>query len=355
MLATGTHDTKRGEDMRARLNVLSEMPERWESKLTEWQKMNAEARQDLDGEAVPDANEEVLIYQTLIGTWPLDGFRAESREAYVERIVKYLDKALREAKLHTSWTSPYEEYDHAVRQFIERTLASFDLPFVCDLDRFTHSIADAGFTNSLAQTVIKICAPGVPDFYRGVEFWDFNLVDPDNRRPVDFARRRSNLDSIRKKCRSGVREAAAEFVAAWPDERIKLFTIWRGLWLRKERPELRQGDYVPLECEGTRKANVIAFARVKGDSWTLCIVPRLSAEAWRGQELKPAEGDWPIAEWWRETFVLLPSDAPAHWRSTFDDREFTSVTASETGVTRLDAADLFRRFPVAVLTTERGK
>lgn len=355
MLATGTHDTKRGEDMRARLNVLSEVSEQWEAKLAVWQKMNAEVRQELDGEAVPDANEEVLIYQTLVGTWPLDGFHAESREAYVQRIVQYLDKALREAKLHTSWTSPYEEYDQAVRQFIERILAEVDLPFVHDMDEFVRSIADAGFTNSLAQTVVKICAPGVPDFYRGVEFWDFNLVDPDNRRPVDFDARRAALATIRQQCQRGTADATAALVAAWPDERVKLFTIWRGLQLRSERPELTRGTYEPLECEGPRKANLIAFARVEKSSWTVCVAPRFSAEAWRGNATSTRKGEWPIAEWWRETFVLLPDEAPTQWSQAFGDRSLRSASGSEFNRARLDAGDLFRQFPVAVLTAETSK
>ena len=352
MLATGTHDTKRGEDMRARLNVLSEIPEQWEAKLAAWQKMNAEARQELDGEAVPDANEEVLIYQTLVGTWPLDNFQFESREAYVQRIVQYLDKALREAKLHTSWTSPYDEYDQAVRQFIERILADTGLPFVRDMDEFVRSIADAGFTNSLAQTVVKVCAPGVPDFYRGVEFWDFNLVDPDNRRPVDFAARRVALAAIREQCKQGTSDAAAQLVAAWPDERIKLFTIWRGLQLRGERPELARGTYVPLDCDGPRKANLIAFARVDKGSWTVCVVPRLSAEAWRGNSTGSGKGEWPIADWWRETWVLLPAEGPGKWTHVFDDRQLAAVPDSESNAFRLDAAGLFWRFPVAVLTAK---
>jgi len=355
MLATGTHDTKRGEDMRARLNVLSEIPEQWEAKLAVWQRMNAEVRQELDGEAVPDANEEMLIYQTLVGTWPLDAFASESREAYTARIVQYLDKALREAKLHTSWTNPYEEYDQAVRQFIERILADLESPFARDVEEFVHTIADAGFTNSLAQTVVKTFAPGVPDFYRGVEFWDFNLVDPDNRRPVDFQARREALAKLHQQYKKSAASTAAELVAAWPDQRIKLFTIWRALQLRKERPELARGDYVPLECEGPRKAHLIAFARVDNGSWTVCVVPRLTAEAWRGKAASPRKGEFPIADWWRETYVLLPAEAPQQWSHAFGGGQLAVTNVSESNGARLEAAELFRRFPVAVLTAGGGK
>lgn len=350
MLATGTHDTKRGEDLRARLNVLSEIPDQWEAKLALWQSLNAALREELDGDAVPDANEEVLIYQTLVGTWPLDGFKVEAREVYTQRIVQYLDKALREAKLHTSWTNPYEEYDKAVRHFIERILADGELPFVRDLDEFVRSIADAGFTNSLAQTVVKLCAPGVPDLYRGVEFWDFNLVDPDNRRPVDFKARGEALSQIRQQCAKNTTNVAAQLLAAWPDERIKLFVTWRALQLRKERPELASGAYIPLECDGARKGHVIAFARVAENSWTICVVPRLTAEAWRGRNDVAEKSRWPIAEWWRETFVLLPAEAPTKWKQVFGDRDITAGTIPESNGLRLEAAELFRHFPVAILT-----
>ena len=189
MLATGTHDTKRGEDLRARLNVLAEIPEQWEAAVRRWQFINESKRAELDGAPVPDANEEYLIYQTLVGTWPLEPLDAAGHETYVDRIVAYLDKALREAKLHTSWLNPYEEYDQAVAAFIRAILDNTQSDFVHDLSTLARSISDAGFVNSLAQTLVKICVPGVPDFYQGVEFWDFNLVDPDNRQPVDFAAR----------------------------------------------------------------------------------------------------------------------------------------------------------------------
>jgi (1->4)-alpha-D-glucan 1-alpha-D-glucosylmutase len=271
----------------------------------------------------------------------------------VQRIVQYLDKALREAKLHTSWTSPYEEYDQAVRQFIERILADPELPFVRELNEFVRSIANSGYTNSLAQTVVKICAPGVPDFYRGVEFWDFNLVDPDNRRPVDFKSRREALTKLREKYRKSPADATAELVSSWPDERIKLLTIWRGLQLRKDRRELGEGSYLPLECTGPRKGHLIAFAREADGAWTLCVVPRLTSDAWRGSAASPGKGEWPIADWWQETFVTLPSEAPEQWTDAFAGREIAAPAVSSGR--QLAAAELFRRFPVAILTAESGK
>jgi (1->4)-alpha-D-glucan 1-alpha-D-glucosylmutase len=163
---------------------------------------------------------------------------------------------------------------------------------------------------------------------------------------VDFEARSKALAGIRKANSKDGGAVVSELVRAWPDERIKLFVTWRGLQLRKARPELVRGDYLPLECEGNRKANVIAFARVDGGSWTLCIVPRLTAEAWRGAVARPTGGVWPIADWWRDTFVQLPPGAPANWTAVFNNRDFD---ASATDGLRLDVSQLFEDFPVTVL------
>jgi (1->4)-alpha-D-glucan 1-alpha-D-glucosylmutase len=356
MLTTGTHDTKRGEDMRARLNVLSEVPEEWETRLARWQAQNASSRAELDGEAVPDANEEYLIYQTLVGTWPLGPWSDKSRTAYVDRIVAYLDKALREAKLHTSWLNPYDEYDQAVTGFIRAILTDPTGPFVRDLDEFVRGIADAGFVNSLAQTLIKLCAPGVPDFYQGIEFWDFNLVDPDNRRPVDFAARRKALGHLAARAKEGVRPLAAELLQKWPDERIKLYVIWRSLALRNERRELVTGRYEPLATEGPRKANLCAFARVEGSQWTVCLVPRLTCEAWRAQpQDDQSRGSraaplWPVGAWWNETLLQLPVEAPSRYHHVLSGQALDASAGSEGAV--LDAGHVLSSFPVALLTGE---
>ncbi len=354
MLATGTHDTKRGEDMRARLNVLSEVPEEWETRLARWQAMNAESRIELDGEVVPDANVEVLIYQTLVGTWPLKTPSKKEHGAYVERIVRYLDKALREAKLYTSWTNPYDEYDRAVAGYVRTILANRELPFAQDLDEFVRSIAAAGFTNSLAQLLVKMCVPGVPDFYQGVEFWDFNLVDPDNRRPVDFTARRKRLAKLATKAKKNLPGLATELLENWPDDAIKLFVSWRALHLRRERAELTGGEYVPLECTGTRQSNVIAFARVEGEQFSICVVPRFTLEAWRdkGAEGRGAEGGvprWPIAEWWRGTRVRLPADVPEDFAHAFSGKTLQGCASDDGGMT-LDVAEVLASFPVALLT-----
>ncbi len=354
MVTTGTHDTKRGEDMRARLNVLSEVPDEWETKLSQWHEMNAAARGEFDGDAVPEANEEDFIYQTLVGTWPTGKPTAKTHGQYVDRIAAYIDKAFREAKLNTSWTNPNEEYDAAVAHFVRTILGDADSPFVRDLNEFVASIADAGFVNSLAQVLLKMCVPGVPDLYQGVEYWDFNLVDPDNRRPVDFAARRKALSQQLARAKSSPRALASELLADWPDERIKLFVTWRTLKLRRERASFREGQYEPLVVEGPRRDHLCAMARVHQGEWTVCVVPRFTCEAWRTWH--PAGGNaaganqprWPIAPWWDETVIRLPSEAPRELRHHFtgDDLPLEPV---EGGELLLDAGRVLEGFPVALL------
>jgi (1->4)-alpha-D-glucan 1-alpha-D-glucosylmutase len=349
LLATGTHDTKRGEDLRARLNVLSEFPDRWEAAIGRWHELSAPARQEIDGLSVPDANEEYLIYQILVGTWPLAGLDEKGRGEYIERIVCYIDKALRESKVHTSWLNPFEEYDQAVASFIRASLADFDSPLVSDLARFARSIADAGFVNGLSQTLVKMCVPGVPDFYQGTEFWDFNLVDPDNRRPVDFAARRAALDDFESRSEEDGWALSDELLARWPDQRLKMLLIWRVLRFRREHQQLFDGEYHPLAAEGERKGSVCALARVNDGQWALCVVPRLAAEAWA--EKKPAVGDarggWPLAAWWSETTLALPREAPRRWRHVVTDRQIEASRSADGYA--IDLSDVFGSFPVALL------
>ena len=249
--SSGTHDTKRGEDLRARLNILSEIPDAWQAAIDRWRTWNAPARSEVDGAQAPDANEEYLIYQTLVGSWPGASAIAGPGPDYLDRLEAYFLKALREAKLNTSWLNPNVAYEQAVTGFLRRIVQDNGSPFVADLDQFVRALADAGYVNGLAQTLIKICCPGVPDFYQGTEFWDFNFVDPDNRRRVDFLQRRHALASLLTPCDPpGLR--AAELLTGWPDKRIKLFVLAQALRHRRERREFGTGDYVPLAAEGPR-------------------------------------------------------------------------------------------------------
>ncbi len=357
--ATGTHDTKRGEGVRARLNVLSEIPEEWEEAICRWKAMNAPALAELDGAAVPDSNEEYLIYQTLVGTWPLGQLDAQSRQAYVDRITGYLDKALREAKLHTSWLNPNEEYDQAVAKFVRTILGDSQSPFVQNLDAFVRRIADAGFVNGLAQSLIKICAPGVPDFYQGTEFWDFNLVDPDNRRPVDFSTRQQALSIFIERGQRDLSGLASELLDDWPDERLNLFVVWRALEFRRKYAGIFNGSYQPLSVEGPRKGNLCAFSRAANGDWAVCLVPRLAYAAWRSVELgevssdEPPQSGWPIADWWQDTVLTLPDDLPRRWRHVMTGHHLESTEQAD-GSRTLDVRNVLRCFPVALLAGERS-
>lgn len=369
LLATATHDMKRGEDVRVRLSVLSEIPQRWETEIRRWQGYNARWKTELDGAPAPDANEEYLIYQTLVGTWLPGESSGAAREAYTARMRRYLEKALKEAKLHTSWLNPYEEYDRAVAAFVEGILSGgADDPFLGELDSLVRAIAGAGYVNSLSQTLLKICSPGAADFYQGTEFWDFSLVDPDNRRPVDFAVRQAALDEFCARAGQDLPALAAELVAAWPDERIKLFVIWRALKIRRKlRDVFRRGDYLPLEIAGPEANHFVAFARTDRKSWAVALVPRFllataePSEGAAGEPSPPAHRPQPPAatppahcaaalwyppSWSADNQLLLPIEAPREWRHAFTGEPLCSRTTEPAS---LGISSLLASFPVALL------
>jgi (1->4)-alpha-D-glucan 1-alpha-D-glucosylmutase len=327
MLATATHDHKRGEDVRARLNVISELPREWSALIRRCMRLNRGRRRLLeDDRPAPGSNTEYLYYQTLVGAWPLDLSPEDPAGLgeYAERLVAYMIKAVREAKLRTSWTRPDESYESAVEEFVRATLdPGRSSAFLRSVHDFVERIAPAGAVNGLAQTVIKLTAPGVPDLYQGTEFWDFSLVDPDNRRPVDYGARQAALDA----------EDAHAVAASWRDGGIKLFVISRLLELRRRRPELFSGaGYGRLEVTGDPADSCIAYERRAGDARLLVIVPRLASDAVRGS---PALGL--VAERWEGSHVALGPGAP--WQHLFTARP------AEGGSLR----NLFESFPVCVL------
>jgi (1->4)-alpha-D-glucan 1-alpha-D-glucosylmutase len=303
MLATSTHDTKRSEDVRARLFLLSEEPERWRSAVTEWAAMN---ERHLIGE-MPDRNFQYHLYQSMVGAWPIDK----------SRLLAYAEKAAREAKVHTSWTDPVPEYEEAVRKFIEGIYG--DTNFIASLNLFVESLTYPGRINSLAQTLIKLTAPGVPDFYRGTELWNLDLVDPDNRRPVDF--------ELRQRLLADLRETTPERVMERIEEGLpKMWVIRNSLAIRKRHPEWfgPQAGIEPIKARGARRDHVVAFMRSEA---VIAIVPRLVAKL---------AGDW------RDTEVELPIG------------EWTNHLTGELlqgGHVRL--AEVLRRFPVGLLARER--
>jgi (1->4)-alpha-D-glucan 1-alpha-D-glucosylmutase len=367
MSGTATHDTKRGEDFRARLHVLSEAAEEWGEAFLRWRKMNEPLRREADGEQAPDVNEEYLLYQTLIGTWPVEPMDSEQLDSYRNRIAQYMEKALREAKVHTSWMNPSENYDGAVREFITELLGDPGKPFRVELDAFVQQIADAGFVNSLAQVVLKSTLPGVPDFYQGAEFWDFSLVDPDNRRPVDFEARERSLQALLKTGEGDLERTADHVASRWPADDVKLWITTRCLNARNEWVDVFTfGEYVPLAVNGPTAEHVVAFARQVEEKCAITIVPRhvygcvaASLQDANGKEkrnriqmseiIRPSESRRDSATW-GNTRVALPEHGPRNWRCQLSGGRFEATTTAD-GLA-LDVAKLFESFPVALLFCE---
>lgn len=293
LLATSTHDSKRSEDVRCRIDVLSEMPAAWKLMLKRWSRLNRSKKRQVDGGDAPSANDEYLIYQTLIGTWPLEA--EVDHDAYCGRIVAYLTKAVREAKEHSSWINVNVDYEAALADFITALLTPGDINlFLTDFVPFAQGIAHHGLLNSLSLTLLKLTAPGVPDIYQGCELWQFNLVDPDNRQPIDYDLRHRLLDQL----------DSFDPVSPLADPRHKLALIRRTLALRAESPELfRDGDYLPLTVKGKHANHVCAYARRIGDQAIIVVVPRLA------YKLLGEAGGLPIGRGiWKDTEIELPKD-----------------------------------------------
>ncbi len=383
MLATATHDTTRGEDARARLNVLSEMPAEWRRQLSRWALVNKRHRTTVDGEPAPDRNDEYLFYQALLGCWPPalgdttlgdttlgdttlgDTEPPSAPPELVQRLRDYMLKAVKEAKVHTSWISPNEAYDQAVAWFVENTLAGpRSAKFLAEFLPFQRRVARLGMINSLAQLVLKIVAPGVPDFYQGTELWDLSLVDPDNRRPVDYALRQRLLDGLEPWLDRQGQQPKEELVAAvasllrdWHDGRIKLFLTTCGLRLRRRLPRLfLEGDYVPLEVVGEGADHVIALSRSHDtashgnashdNAMAIAVVPRFSSR------LTGPDRPLPVgAESWKTTRVKLP----AAWQGAAFQNVFTGEhvqAAGQDGEIGIHVAEALATCPVAVLLAE---
>ena len=298
LLATSTHDTKRSEDVRARMVAISEIPELWRRSLQRWRVANHRWKRTINDVEAPDANEEYLLYQTLLGTWPIEA-NGEPQPAatpeYIERIQRYMAKALHEAKINTSWIQPNEEWDTAMRDFVANILDSSPrnkfLPIFLPV---AQEIARLGAINSLTQTLLKLTSPGVPDVYQGNEIWDYSLVDPDNRRRVDYNRRREMLETLST-------ATPHELIQTWPDGRIKMFLTQQVLRFHREHAELFQhGEYLPLRASGTFAECCVSFTRQLADKWIVVIVPRLSSRV----------GFPPIGEAWKDTAIQLPEALP---------------------------------------------
>ena len=350
MNATSSHDTKRGEDVRARINVLSEMPKEWYRAVRRWRDMNRKWKTRVGTSISPDSNEEYLLYQTLVGTWPLLPMNADQHAGYTQRIQRYMEKALNEAKIHTSWINPNAEYNKAVEDFIGNVLQpSPDNSFLEDFRHFQAPIARAGMWNSISQVLLKIASPGVPDFYQGNELWSFALVDPDNRGVVDYETRKQMLAMLRA-ASSRDRAALVERLVSNPcDGAIKLYMTSRALCFRRDHRELfSAGPYTPLAVDGQRAQHAVAFARSSGDRTVIALAGRFFLRLCNLQAVPVGE---PV---WANTAVTLPKRMA---RESFQD-VFTGLTvASEhkDGKTVIPLSDAFRASPFALLFSgDRG-
>ncbi|PKN13323.1 MAG: malto-oligosyltrehalose synthase [Deltaproteobacteria bacterium HGW-Deltaproteobacteria-4] len=346
MLASSTHDTKRSEDVRARINVLTEMPELWREGLYRWSRHNRKLKEMIDGKLVPGRNEEYFLYQTLIGTWPFCPPDDPEFAGFRTRMKDYMLKALREAKVNTSWISPNLPYEEALLTFIDRILkVSRKNKFLTDFSSFQRLTAACGIFNGLAQTLLKICSPGIPDVYQGNELWDFSLVDPDNRRFVDYALRRRLLDELlRKEEEEGPLATARDVVASRRDGRIKLHLTCKALNFRRANRELFEtGRYLPLVVEGPCQDHVCAFERASSDSAFLVVVPLCCSH------LLADEQGLPLGEKiWQGTQILLsPESSAASYRNLLTGEILHAVDGE--GGWNLLLAEVLANYPVALL------
>jgi (1->4)-alpha-D-glucan 1-alpha-D-glucosylmutase len=350
MLATSTHDTKLGEDVRGRLNVLSELPHEWTREVAKWMRITKTYRTMVDGDPAPDRNDEYRFYQVLIGAWPVEA-SPEANEApvdFIERLQRYMLKSARESKLHTSWLTPNEPYENALRHFVQHVLtgrgAARLLPVLLPFQR---RIAVVGMVNSLAQTALKLGSPGVPDVYQGTELWDLSLVDPDNRRPVDFAHRQNLLEEVDALLQQDSHERTRclnAWLRSWENGRVKLSIVAAGLRLRRRLSSLfLEGKYVPLEIATEVSAGAVAFARVHGDRAVLFAAPRL----WAALSADPAF--LPLGrECWQGSRILMPPELAGR---TFQD-ELTGAEVKPLfadGVWWIELGDAFAALPVGIL------
>ena len=346
MVSTSTHDTKRSEDVRARIDVLSEIPDEWHRHLVRWSRLNRGRKRLAGGQPAPSRNDEYFLYQTLVGVWPS---RDDADDALRDRLQVYLLKAVKEAKVHTSWLNPDAEYEAAVAHFVDALLRNPSRnAFLSDFVPFQRRVAHYGMLNGLSQTLLKLGLPGVPDIYQGNEVWNFALVDPDNRRPVDYAARRAKLDALQAACRDREDHAPllADLLGDPADGRAKLYLTWRALELRRRMPDVfRYADYVGLPAEGDLADHVVAFARHHGEHRILFAVARW----YRGLVDDPEQR--PCGDVWRDTVLPLPV---AHERRVFRDQLSGAAIATDVadGRARLACRNLFAHWPVALLVEE---
>jgi (1->4)-alpha-D-glucan 1-alpha-D-glucosylmutase len=347
MNSTSTHDTKRSEDVRARINVLSEIPDQWSAALEQWRTINRPKKAILEDRVAPDRNEEYLLYQTLLGAWPLESMDRNAYRVFRERIAAYMLKATKEAKVNTSWINPNSEYDDAVQEFVHTILGDTpDNAFVSAMRPLLGTVARFGAYNSLGQTLLKITSPGVPDVYQGTELWDLSLVDPDNRRPVEYRTRIRLLRQLTRRIRDAggdLSRLCHRLLDTWQDGRIKLFVTHRALSFRRDHAEVfREGSYLPLSAVGDRAEHVCAFARRRDAGTAIVVVPRLLVRITPGRRHPLGEATW------GDSVLLLPDTRPGtRFRHVFSGAVLTSETHDS--IAALPLACMFEDIPIALL------
>ncbi len=353
MLNTSTHDSKRSEDLRARINVLSEMPGEWQKALTRWSSCNRGFRTEVGHGSAPSKNDEYALYQNLVGVWPFGRMDQDSLASFAGRIEQYMFKVIREAKVHTSWINQNRAYEEAMAQFVRRILDEKSA-FLEDFLPFQQKIAWFGMLNSLSQLLLKLTSPGIPDTYQGTEIWHFRLVDPDNRRPVDFHQRKEMLAALQRfmsVAPEELAERAGQLLHTMDDGRVKMYVLWKTLAFRRLHSELfERGSYLPLTVKGKKKKYLCAFMRILAEHLVIVVVPRLSARLLGNDETRLPLGP----EAWSNTVIMLPDNLPA--------QSYTNVLTGEEifprgpDNNRLPAAELLRSFPVCLLdkTSETG-
>ncbi|MFH1837053.1 MAG: malto-oligosyltrehalose synthase [Candidatus Omnitrophota bacterium] len=335
MNATSTHDTKRGEDVRARISVISEMPAEWEERLSLWKSENSRFKTFVEGLACPDPNDEYFIYQSLLGSFP---FTRDEEVSYIGRMKEYIIKVVREAKVHTAWVKPDTDYENACVDFIEKILSDDGSDvFRRDFTAFRKKISHYGVFNSLSQVLLKAASPGFPDIYQGTELWDLSLVDPDNRREVDFDKRAGYLDSFSRFKEKYDEAFFTDLIKNKDNGSVKLFFLWRALLLRKEYPDLfLKGEYIPLETKGEYKNCVIAFLRKMGRQICMVTVPRFITRV-------ADENTLPLGrEVWGDTAVILPFEDEVQFLDKL------TLNTVESGQEML-VGDIFQTLPAGLL------
>ena len=341
MLTTSTHDSKRSEDVRARINVLSELSGLWRLRVRDWRRFNRNHKEVVNNQPAPTANDEYLLYQTLVGAWPFEPLNDPAdRKEFSDRIENYMLKAIREAKENTSWINRNSDYENAMSSFVKALLnPGVKNRFLADFLPFQRQVARAGMWNSLSQALLKLTCPGMPDIYQGNEIWDFSLVDPDNRRPVDYARRRRMFDDIRN------HSSQLEQLLANPENgMVKLYLIWRSLCFRQGNPApFQAGEYIPLTTEGEKADHVFAFARKAGYQLVVIAVPRLIGTLLTHEDGIPIGHDV-----WGDTRIVLPPGGPEAYSHVFTGK--LAHAESSLGRSTIEAASVFADFPAALLS-----